>query len=699
MKTDYSDIELLKNADWIGIDRRFCRSVVMFHYKFHCENTEITDAKMIIACTGSYRILINHRPVNGDTIEINFETSGVQAFKYDIADFLKSENAMSVQVAGKMKLSETPAALDKYALIAVIAVTYADGRRQLVTTNKSWHCSNCEIVSYHPEYGETVDYRQKEYYLRMPYGTLLEKLILPDYDKNRFIPGLSYTADVCDILKPKSIENLPDGRMIIDFDAVINGYVRIEPKGKFNDKLRFSYLKKLPENGHPYAADKAFQSTYFLSGNYSEVCRPYFFTTKFRCIIIEECTGSIDPSAFRAVGLCVKMQKNGGFTCGNQNFNRLFSESAEFIPQKCFSDWLAGTDAPLENGAEFLKLFFTLKTAFFNYDCRDFFISQIADMLEKKVNREGSPLVKGAVLRLLSENTGADGLFKKYLSAAAKEIRFSANSVPIKPIEPSEISASDRNRMSEKDISLFCEALYVLCLKEIGEHAEELGIPDYIASVSNLLLSAKTEFYKKISEIGADNPKYAFYISLGLLIDVFSNSSEKGHALTVTAKVKKSTDYPPLIFLTVLTALIKSRKISEALELIYSDADNIAGSENNTPFARREFYEIKNLIINYITFRYFGGFTSFAPDKDNRFSIAPFVSKKLGHASAFFGSPLGKIMCEWRIEAKAVFFRIELPENSKANFTFGNTDMLLSGGVNEFKVSIGSEVQNEQLIQ
>ena len=106
MKTDYSDIELLKNADWIGIDRRFCRSVVMFHYKFHCENTEITDAKMIIACTGSYRILINHRPVNGDTIEINFETSGVQAFKYDIADFLKSENAMSVQVAGKMKLSE-----------------------------------------------------------------------------------------------------------------------------------------------------------------------------------------------------------------------------------------------------------------------------------------------------------------------------------------------------------------------------------------------------------------------------------------------------------------------------------------------------------------------------------------------------------------------------------------------------------------
>lgn len=39
--------------------------------------------------------------------------------------------------------------------------------------------------------------------------------------------------------------------MIIDFDAVINGYVRIEPKGKFNDKLRFSYLKELPENGQP----------------------------------------------------------------------------------------------------------------------------------------------------------------------------------------------------------------------------------------------------------------------------------------------------------------------------------------------------------------------------------------------------------------------------------------------------------------
>ena len=126
MKTDYSDIELLKNADWIGIDRRFCRSVVMFHYKFHCESTEITDAKMIIACSGSYRILINHRPVNGNTLEINFETSGVQAFKYDVADFLKSENALSVQVAGKMKLSETTAALDKYALIAVIAVTYAD---------------------------------------------------------------------------------------------------------------------------------------------------------------------------------------------------------------------------------------------------------------------------------------------------------------------------------------------------------------------------------------------------------------------------------------------------------------------------------------------------------------------------------------------------------------------------------------------
>ena len=92
-------------------------------------------------------------------------------------------------------------------------------------------------------------------------------------------------------------------------------------------------------------------------------------------------------------------------------------------------------------------------------------------------------------------------------------------------------------------------------------------------------------------------------------------------------------------------------------------AVGVAGSENNTPYARRGFYEIKNLVINYIAFRYFGGFTSFAPDKDNRFSIAPFVSKKLEHASAFFCSPSGKVMCEWKLEAKAVFFRIELPEN------------------------------------
>ncbi len=102
---------------------------------------------MIIVCSGSYRILINHRPVNGDTIEINFETSDVQAFKYDVADFLKSENALSVQVAGKMKLSETSTALDKYALIAV---TYADVRRQhRRTTRESMDCATAlqELVA------------------------------------------------------------------------------------------------------------------------------------------------------------------------------------------------------------------------------------------------------------------------------------------------------------------------------------------------------------------------------------------------------------------------------------------------------------------------------------------------------------------------------------------------------------------------
>nr|MCR4951268.1 family 78 glycoside hydrolase catalytic domain [Solobacterium sp.] len=206
---------------------------------------------------------------------------------------------------------------DTTALLAMLAVTYADGTEEVIATDESWDVSTGEIRFSEIYDGETQDWTfegQKTGEAQLfDYG--YETLTAQENEPVRCICTLPVTREF----------TAPNGDHLFDFAQNLTGWVQVRVHGRKGQKITLRHAESLDENGNFYTDNLSFAKatdTYILNGE-EQTLRPHFTFHGFRYVCLEglEEGQNIELTACH---LSSDLKEAGNFSCSDERINRLY---------------------------------------------------------------------------------------------------------------------------------------------------------------------------------------------------------------------------------------------------------------------------------------------------------------------------------------------------------------------------------------
>jgi len=326
-------------AQWIESDmvetKRLCPQ---FRKSFNTVKT-ILSATAYITAHGMYEANINGKKV-GDA----FFTPGFTSYNkrlqyqtYDVTTMLqKGENVIAVNVGNGWYrgyigwVTQVNTWGDKLGLLMQLEITYTDGTKELVVTDKSWKSSTGSIVTAEIYYGETIDANKETKGWKMAgyNDSKWNGVKIADYKFDNLVATYNEPVRKHEVFKASKVITTPKGEKVLDFGQNLVGFESIKIKGQKGDTIRIYHAEVLDKAGNFYTENlrtATSLSTYILSGNGEETFEPHFTFYGFRYIKIEGVRGEINPENFPAVALYSDIKKTGSFTTSNSLINQLQS--------------------------------------------------------------------------------------------------------------------------------------------------------------------------------------------------------------------------------------------------------------------------------------------------------------------------------------------------------------------------------------
>ncbi|MGN1419901.1 MAG: family 78 glycoside hydrolase catalytic domain [Eubacterium sp.] len=210
---------------------------------------EIEKARLYITACGIYEARINGQKVGNFCLApgITDYTKRVQYQTYDVKDLIENgENEITVDLAdgwyrgsvGAWGLKQEYGYETKF--IAQLEITYADGTKNTVLTDKSWQWSNDGPVRFADNKdGEIVDANKKPTYSMKAKET-----------SHNVVPSASNNVPVVERerFKPEIITT-PSGKTVLDFKQNFAGYIEFSLKAKKNQRVFLRFGELLDDNG------------------------------------------------------------------------------------------------------------------------------------------------------------------------------------------------------------------------------------------------------------------------------------------------------------------------------------------------------------------------------------------------------------------------------------------------------------------
>ena len=336
---------LLNEFDWkakwivspVTTDSVFKPALLFRNHFSTSKNKNILSATAFITAHGLYEAQINGKRI-GDA----FLTPGWTSYNkrlqyqlYDVTRLLQSgENAIGVTIGSGW--FRTPLGWGdninhygkKSALLFQLEIKYADGTKEMITSDGSWKTSDGPIRNSEIYGGETYDANyEKANWTSAGYNDKDWLAVrVEDYDKKNLIATYNQPVKKHEVFTPVKILTTPLGEKVIDFGQNLVGWSRIKVTGKAGDKIIISHAEVLDKDGNFYTenlrAAKA-QNVFILKGNGEEFLEPHFTFQGFRYIKIEGYPGELKPENFSAVALYSDMEPTGSFGCSNHLLNQL----------------------------------------------------------------------------------------------------------------------------------------------------------------------------------------------------------------------------------------------------------------------------------------------------------------------------------------------------------------------------------------
>ncbi len=297
----------------------------------------IKEAKVYVSSHGLYQLFINGKKV-GDQLFTPGWTSYNKRLQYQVYDVTSKLNNGPNAIGAILGDGWYRGFLawggrkgiygDKLALILQLEVTYEDGSKDIIKTDRSWKALTGPILKSDIYNGETYDARLEMDGWDQPgfkdknWNSVIEK----NHSKDILIASEGIPVRITQAIKPVSKFTTPEGDLVFDLGQNIVGWVQFKLQGKAGIKITLRHAEVLDKEGNFYtdnlrAARQEVQ--YIFKGDAEEIFEPHFTFQGFRYVTVKDYPGEVNIDDLTAKVIHSDMTPNGDFECSDTLINRL----------------------------------------------------------------------------------------------------------------------------------------------------------------------------------------------------------------------------------------------------------------------------------------------------------------------------------------------------------------------------------------
>ncbi|MDE1192087.1 MAG: family 78 glycoside hydrolase catalytic domain [Arachidicoccus sp.] len=409
-------------AQWIQPAERSVgdRSVPLFRKKFSISK-KIKQATMFITSHGMYEAFINGNRVGDAWLTPGWTSYNkrIQYQAYDVTSLLNKGSNVVGSMLGSGWYHSVLAWNYKgdiygkdYSLLLQINITYQDGSKDYIITDKSWKTNTSEIEYSEIYNGEITDIRRRKkgWNISAYDDSDWSKVKDTSYPKDILVATINESVAQHEIFRPIKIFKTSSGDQVIDFGQNLVGWVRFKVSGgNSGDTVILSHAEVLDKQGNFYTDNlrtaKA-EDIYILNGkSVEETFHPHFTWHGFRYVKIKGYPGEIKRENFEAVALYSNMPSTGTFVTSDTLINQL-QHNIQWGQKGNFLD--VPTDCPQRDErlgwTGDAQVFF--RTASFNRNVYNFFNKWLGDIA---ADQKPNGLVPDVIPDVLGGNGGSSG--------------------------------------------------------------------------------------------------------------------------------------------------------------------------------------------------------------------------------------------------------------------------------------------------
>ena len=386
--SDWSDVNffeagLLQNSDWQAkwisateprtkLNRKINRPMwksqyfsdyippALFRKQIEIKKS-IKSARLYVASKGIFEFYLNGKKVSNEFWGTGWTdyNKRIQTNTYDITKmFERGDNTFGAIIAdgwysGRIAFKTDRRGFygDRPELLAQLEITYKDGSKDIIATDKSWKYSFGGIITSDIYDGETFDARKEpngwnendfdDSQWKTPNVKNVEKSPLLEPRRNQPII-------VKDVLTPISVTKIGEGRFVFDMGQNMVGWAKIKVPSDDGRTYKIGFSEMLNKDGTPYTcAYRSCQSEDFYTsagGSLYDTWEPKFTYHGFRYVEISGFDKNVNPTLDWVQGIVLynDMQMSGSFFCDKPLVNKLqsciqWSQKGNFfsIPTDC----------------------------------------------------------------------------------------------------------------------------------------------------------------------------------------------------------------------------------------------------------------------------------------------------------------------------------------------------------------------------
>jgi alpha-L-rhamnosidase len=362
---------------------------------------KVTSAKIYVSGLGHYELNLNgHKVGNSEFTPMWSDYDKTVYYCVYEADTLlnKGENVIGVTLGNgfynsvSMRYSKVWISFGPPTLFFQMELTYADGSKERILSDKSWKYSLSPITFNNIYGGEDYDACLEQPGWDKPgfNESSWMPVVLQDAPQGLLRPQTAPDIKMMKSYQPQSVKKLEPGVSVLNMGQNLSGYPKIQVQGKRGSTIRLIVGESLSDDGH--VTQKRTGGPYFyqytLKGDGVETWSPKFSYYGFQYIEIDSAdVFKTEPGSERPLVLVVQSQfvhnsaeETGSFTCSNDLFNKahvLIQNAVKSNFQAVF------TDCPHREKLGWLEeIHLNGPGLFFNYDLSNFMPKLMQDMAD-----------------------------------------------------------------------------------------------------------------------------------------------------------------------------------------------------------------------------------------------------------------------------------------------------------------------------